>query len=242
MRLNSGYPLWLRCWHWGNALLFVILLITGISMHYSKPGAPPFGFRADVLIHNASGILLTLFYGLFLFGNLVLGNGRYYKVTAGDIEPGLIRQVRYYLWGIFVGEPHPYPHSNERKFNPLQKLFYLAVMYLLFPILAVTGWALLFPERLPAEMLGVPGIGLWALVHTYTGFCLSLFMVVHVYLGTTGATLGELFRFMWFGEPHHSRTALPLRATTVIAQLATDSVTTSETSAQVEVGAAKDQE
>ena len=106
----------------------------------------------------------------------------------------------------------------------------------------MTGWALLFPERLPAEMLGVPGIGLWALVHTYTGFCLSLFMVVHVYLGTTGATLGELFRFMWFGEPHHPRTASPLRATTVIAQLATDSVTTSETSAQVEVGAAKDQE
>ena len=38
MRRESGYPLWLRCWHWGNALLFVILLITGISMHYSKPG------------------------------------------------------------------------------------------------------------------------------------------------------------------------------------------------------------
>ena len=85
MKRKSGYPLWLRCWHWGNALLFVILLITGISMHYSEPGAPPFGFRADVLIHNASGILLTLFYGLFLFGNFVLGNGRYYKVVAGDI-------------------------------------------------------------------------------------------------------------------------------------------------------------
>jgi len=63
MKRKSGYPLWLRCWHWGNAMLFVILLITGISMHYSEPGAPPFGFRADVLIHNASGILLTLFYG-----------------------------------------------------------------------------------------------------------------------------------------------------------------------------------
>jgi len=75
----------------------------------------------------------------------------------------------------------------------------------------VTGWALLFPERLPADMLGVPGIGLWALVHTYTGFCLSLFMVVHMYLGTTGATLGELFSFMWFGEPNHSQTASPTR-------------------------------
>ncbi len=199
MRQESAYPLWLRCWHWSNAVLFVTLLITGFTMHYSKP-APSLGFRGDVLIHNAAGILLTLLYCLFLYGNLRLGNGRYYKIVAGDIEPGLIRQASYYLWGIFVGSPHPYPHSHERKFNPLQKLFYLVVMYVLFPILTVTGWALLFPDRLPAEMFGAPGIGLWALAHTYTGFFLSLFMVVHVYLGTTGPTLGTLFRFMWFGD------------------------------------------
>ena len=59
-------------------------------------------------------------------------------------------------------------------------------------------------------MLGVPGIGLWALVHTYTGFCLSLFMVVHIYLGTTGATLGELFRFMWFGDTEIREPASPI--------------------------------
>jgi thiosulfate reductase cytochrome b subunit len=200
MRRGSGYPLWLRCWHWGNALLFVILLITGLNLHFSNAGPPPFGFRGGVLIHNTAGALLTLFYCLFLFGNLFLGNGRYYKVVYGDIEPGLIRQARYYLWGIFVRSPHPYPHSEERKFNPLQKLFYLVVMYALFPLLTVTGWALLFPDRLPDQILGEPGIGLWALAHTYTGFSIALFMVVHVYLGTTGATIGQLFRFMWFGH------------------------------------------
>jgi len=195
----GGYPLWLRVWHWGNAVLFVILLITGLSMHYSRPG-PALGFRTDVLIHNTAGALLTLFYCLFLYGNLRLGNGRYYRIVAGDIEPGLLWQTRYYLWGIFVGSPHPYPHSEERKFNPLQKMFYLAVMYLLFPILAVTGWALLFPGRLPEAMFGVPGIGLWALAHTYIGYFVSLFMVIHVYLGTTGSTPGALFRFMWSGD------------------------------------------
>jgi len=199
-RESTAYPVWLRCWHWCNALLFVILLITGLRMHYFKPGPVPAGFRADVLIHNTAGTLLTLFYCLFLYGNLRLGNGRYYRVVAEDIAPGLLRQTSYYLWGIFVGTPHPYPHSEARKFNPLQKLIYLAVMYLLFPILTVTGWALLFPDQLPAEVFGVPGIGLWALAHTYIGFLLSLFMVVHVYLGTTGATPSTLFRFMWSGE------------------------------------------
>ncbi|HVN18799.1 MAG TPA: cytochrome b/b6 domain-containing protein [Terriglobales bacterium] len=206
MRRELGaYPLWLRLWHWSNAVLFVVLLITGLSMHYSRP-APSLGFRGDVLIHNAAGAVLTLFYCLFLYGNLRLGNGRYYHIVAGDIEPGLLLQTRYYLWGIFVGSPHPYPHSEQRKFNPLQKLFYLAVMYLLFPILTVTGWALLSPGRLPEAMFGVPGIGFWALAHTYIGYFLSLFMVIHVYLGTTGTTPGQLFRLMWFGEtgrPEH---------------------------------------
>lgn len=201
MRREFGaYPLWLRCWHWSNALLFVILLITGLSLHYSEPGPPPFGFRTDVFLHNTAGILLTLFYVLFLYGNLRLGNGRYYRILAVDINPGLLWQTRYYLWGIFVGSPHPYPDSEERKFNPLQKMFYLVVMYVLFPILTLTGWALLFPDRLPEALFGVPGIGLWALAHTYTGYFLSLFMVIHVYLGTTGKTPTTLFRFMWSGN------------------------------------------
>ena len=203
MRRDLGpYPLWLRCWHWGNALLFVTLIITGFSMHFSKPGPPPLGFRTDVLIHNTAGILLTLFYCFFLYGNLRFGNGRYYLIEADDITPGLARQAGYYLWGIFAGSPPPYPHdahNEERKFNPMQKMSYLMTMFVLFPILIVTGWALLFPHRLPEEMFGVPGIGVWALVHTYTGFFLSLFMVVHIYLGTTGETPGELYRFMWSG-------------------------------------------
>jgi thiosulfate reductase cytochrome b subunit len=207
---SSAYPLWLRLWHWTNAFLFVTLLITGLTLHYARPGTMPEGFRTDVLLHNTAGILLTLFYGLFLYGNLRLGNGRYYKVLSGDIEPGLLRQTGYYLWGIFLGSPHPYPHSEERKFNPLQKLFYLGVMYLLFPCVVITGWALLFPDRLPEQLLGVPGIGLWALAHTYIGFLLSLFMVVHIYLGTTGPTLGALFHLMWFGETSHSQAAPPV--------------------------------
>ncbi len=211
MRRELGaYPLWLRFWHWGNAVLFVTLLITGLSMHYSKPG-PVLGFRTDVLIHNTAGALLTLFYCLFLYGDLQLGNGRYYRIVAGDIEPGLFRQARYYLWGIFVGSPHPYPDSQERKFNPLQKLFYLVVMYLLFPILTVTGWALLFPGQLPEAMFGLPGIGLWALIHTYTGYFLSLFMVIHVYLGTTGTTPTALFRFMLFGDTGDQEAASTVR-------------------------------
>jgi len=200
MSETLAYPRWLRWWHWTNAVLFVTSLVTGLRIHYSGFHLPPFGFRADMLIHNSSGILLTLSFFVYLYGNLRLGNGRFYRIALADFHPGLVRQARYYLYGIFRGEPHPFPHSGDRKFNPMQKLGYLKIMYVLFPILAVTGWALLLPDRLPERTLGIPGITLWALVHTYLGFFFSLFLVVHVYLGTTGATPTEYFRLMWSGE------------------------------------------
>jgi thiosulfate reductase cytochrome b subunit len=70
MRKESGYPIWLRVWHWGNAVLFVMLLITGLNMHYSRLSSAPLGFRTTVFAHNTAGILLTLLYVFFLYGNL----------------------------------------------------------------------------------------------------------------------------------------------------------------------------
>jgi len=205
MRRDLGpYPAWLRIWHWNNATLFLLLLLTGLSMHYAGTHPPIVDFQTTVLIHNSAGILLTLCYGLYLFGILRLGNGRYYRLVAGDLTDGLLRQTRYYLLGIFLGEPHPYPHGGERKFNPLQKLSYLAVMFVLFPLVMLAGWALLFPTLLPESLFGMPGIGPWAIAHTYLGFFMSLFMLGHAYLGTTGETVGALFWLMLTGHetPH----------------------------------------
>jgi thiosulfate reductase cytochrome b subunit len=208
------YPLWLRIWHWSNALLFLVLLVTGLAMHYSTPGQPPVSFRAIVLTHNLAGILLTLGYFLFLVGNHRTGNGRFYRLSPGDLTWGALRQVRFYLLGIFLGDPHPFPHTAERKFNPLQKLSYLAVMFALVPLIIVAGWALLFPGLLPRNLFGLPGIALWAMVHTYLGYFASVFMMIHVYLGTTGKTPRELFHFMLIGEaaPHESEHVLAPKA------------------------------
>ena len=196
------YPLWLRFWHWSNAVFFLALLVTGLRMHYSQPVFPPIDFRVSHLVHNAAGILLALFYLLYIFGNLFLGNGRYYRIVREDISPGIFSQAYYYLNGIFLGRPHPFPHGADRKFNPIQKLAYLAVVLLLFPVIILTGLALFVPDRLPVGILGAPGIVFWVIAHTYVGYFLSIFMVVHVYLGTTGETLGELYRLMWFGDAH----------------------------------------
>ena len=191
------YPLWLRIWHWGNAILFLMLIVSGIQMHY---GFQLVSFQSNFLIHNVAGVLLAAFYLLYLLGNLFLGNGRYYLLKREDIWPGILNQAIYYLNGIFLGRPHPYPHDEGRKFNPIQKLVYIAVVLLLFPAIIITGLALLFPDRLPVGVMGMPGIAFWAVAHTYIGYFFSIFMVVHMYLGTTGHTITELYLLMLFGD------------------------------------------
>ncbi len=53
------YPVWVRLWHLVNALLYLFLIITGLSMQYSNPEYPMIRFDIAVSMHNISGILLT---------------------------------------------------------------------------------------------------------------------------------------------------------------------------------------
>ena len=188
------YPAWLRAWHWINATLFVLLIWTGVELHFARPRTPGLGFEASRVIHNASGILLTFNYLVFVLGNLLTRNGGYYALDFRRGGRGVARQLRFYLWGIFRGEPHPYPHNEERKFNPLQQIAYTTVMYLILPLMLISGWVIFFPDKIPQEMFGVSGRFFYALTHTFLGYLLGLFIVGHVYLGTTGSTPLELFK------------------------------------------------
>jgi thiosulfate reductase cytochrome b subunit len=202
------YPWWLRSWHWINAILFVVLIWTGVELHFARPGTAGLGFQASRVIHNTAGILLTFNYLVFLLGNLLTKNGRYYLLNLGDITEGMLRQLRFYVWGIFRGEPHPFPHSAKRKFNPLQKISYTIVMYMILPLMVIGGWLMFFPDKIPEEIIGVPGRLFYALTHTFLGWLLGLFMMVHIYLGTTGNTPTELYKGILTGwVPAHGESS-----------------------------------
>ena len=194
------YPLWLRIWHWSNALLFLTLVVTGFQMHCYSSGFRLMDFQTSFTIHNAAGILLVAFYLLFILGNLFLGNGRFYLIKREDIWPGILNQAIFYLNGIFLGRPHPYPASEDRKFNPIQKLTYLGVGLLFLPAIIITGLALLFPDLAPAGLMGMPGLAFWAVAHACLGYFAIIFIVGHMYLATTGHTLSELYLMMLLGD------------------------------------------
>lgn len=199
------YPVWVRLWHFANAVLIILLILSGISMQYSSPSSPVIRFDLAVSMHNISGILLTLFYAVFIIGNLTTENGKYYRQKLAGYSKELFLQIRYYSYGMFKGEPAPFKISKERKFNPIQKLTYISVMYILFPLIFITGWALLFPEFIVTRLLHFSGITLTSLFHAVIGFLISLFLIIHIYFCTVGHTVTSNFKSMINGyhETHN---------------------------------------
>lgn len=190
------YPLWVRIWHLFNLLLFLALIFTGILLQYSSEKFSIIQFNYSISIHNYAGILLSIFFVYFLAGNRFTSNGQYYQFPISGMFSRVMKQFKYYSFGIFKKEKPPYPINNERKFNPLQKLSYVGVMYFLVPIVILSGYLLLFPEILPEKILGMSGIHFIDLIHIVTGFFLSVFLVVHVYFCTIGKTWYANFKSM----------------------------------------------
>lgn len=189
------YPKWLRAWHVLNAILFLILIVTGLSMQYTDKNNPAYivGFSIAVKWHNFSAIVLIINYILFVTGNLLTSNGKYYSISRKNFLSDLIIQLKYYSWGMFKGEKHPFPVTEERKFNPLQKVTYVLAMYVAVPLLIISGIGLLFPEITIKSFFGVSGLILTDILHITMGFFLSIFIIVHIYTCTLGAKPTSLF-------------------------------------------------
>jgi thiosulfate reductase cytochrome b subunit len=158
----------------------------------------PFG--AARVAHNAAAIAILALWALFVAVSARTGHWRQYVPRLRGLLGRCFRQARWYLVGVFRGAPHPYEPSAASRFNPLQRLTYLALMYGWFPVTGITGLFLLFPEAAPDRVLGWGGIWPMAVVHALAAFAGTLFLIGHVYLATTGNTTWEYCRCMIMGS------------------------------------------
>ena len=195
------YPIWVRLWHLVNAVLVLVLIVTGISMQYTdkQDYMLVVGFARAVKWHNIASVILIINYILFVTGNIFTGNGRFYKIERKDFILNLGKQFKYYAWGMFKGEKHPFPVTLESKFNPLQKLSYVLSMYVAVPMLIISGIGLLFPEVVVYRFMGISGIVLTDILHITMGFFLSIFLIIHIYTCTLGRRPTSLFKSMLSG-------------------------------------------
>jgi thiosulfate reductase cytochrome b subunit len=189
------YPKWIRVWHLINAIMFLILIVTGISMQYTdkENAAYVVGFAKAVKWHNFAAVVMVLNYIIFVTGNMLTNNGRHYRIGKKDFLSNLIKQFKYYSSGMFKGEKHPFPVTEVSKFNPLQKITYVLALYVAFPLLIISGIGLLLPEITITTFFGISGLILTDILHITMGFFLSLFMIIHIYTCTLGAKPTSLF-------------------------------------------------
>ncbi|MDD3761772.1 MAG: cytochrome b/b6 domain-containing protein [Nevskiales bacterium] len=173
-----------RFWHWTQMLLIVALLFSGFAVHGFNPALD---FYNAVVLHTAGALALIVLWIFAIFWHLTTGNWRHYVPTAN----GLWQVARFYAWGIFHGERHPYRKAYWRKHNPLQALSYLALKLMLFPLIWATGLAYLFYSlwsAIPGASTMLEGV---ALAHTLVAFAILAFIIIHVYLLTTGHSFAE---------------------------------------------------
>ncbi len=186
------YPRFERFWHWTQMLLILLLLVTGLrisGLHALMP------FKAAFAVHTLSALALIVLWLFAIFWHVTTGTWVHY-VPRLD---GVFSVLRYYTWGIFKGEHHPYRKRYWRKHNPLQVLAYLVLKLVLFPAIWISG--LLYVTY--TFWSDVPEAPLWlelvANIHLLAAYAILAFVIAHVYLLTTGHSFREHVRPMLTG-------------------------------------------
>jgi thiosulfate reductase cytochrome b subunit len=175
------YTRYERFWHWLQMVLIFLLLITGFEIHgvYSL-----MGFEQAVEVHNFVGITWLIAFAFFVFWVFTTGEWKQYIPTTKK----LFAVIRYYSFGIFKGESHPVPKRKGAKHNPLQRLTYLSLAAMLLPVQMVTGILYWTYNSWEAWGLGFLSLNVVALIHMAGAFFILSFVIVHVYMTTTGHT------------------------------------------------------
>jgi thiosulfate reductase cytochrome b subunit len=184
-----------RFWHWSQATLIMFLALTGFEVHGT---INVFGFEKAVIYHRYSSYALLLLIAFAIFWHLTTGEWRQYIPTFSNLKT----QINYYVKGIFKNEQHP-SHKNElSKLNPLQRIVYFGFKIVLIPLVIITGIFYLNYKTIDANNIIVISeipLDLIAVLHTFGAFLLISFLVVHVYMTTTGTTATSNIKAMITG-------------------------------------------
>lgn len=177
------YPRFERFWHWTQMALIVVLAFTGLALNGTHH---LIGFKPAVMLHTVAALGLL---AIWIFANFWLVTTGSWRHFMPRLE-GMAQVARYYAWGVFRGEEHPYHKTMWRKHNPLQAATYFALKWLVFPAIWITGLAYLGYNLWE----DVPSAG-WLLavvanLHLLAAYAVVTFVILHLYL----LTLGHGFR------------------------------------------------
>jgi thiosulfate reductase cytochrome b subunit len=192
------YEPYRRFWHWLQTSSIVILLFTGLIIH--RPdifGA--FSFRGVVTVHNVVAVILVINAALSLFYHITTDRIREFIPHPYGFFDDAIVQAKYYVNGIFKGEGHPFEKIPTSRMNPIQKATYFAILNVLLPLQIISGALMWSVQKFPQFANALGGLPFLAPFHSLVAWTFGTFIVVHVYMTTTGATPLEAMRGMVTG-------------------------------------------
>lgn len=189
---------WVRTTHWLVAAAFLLLLVSGVAILLALPnlywgetgalGAPallelPLPVNLEQTgwgrnLHFLGAWILVIAGGVYLALGFLGGHVRRDLLPARDQlrSDHLAREIGDHL------ALRPARGEEARRYNALQKVAYLAVIFLLFPLMVLTGLTMspgvttAFPELF--TLFG--GRHSARTIHFFVGTLLVLFLVVHV--------------------------------------------------------------
>lgn len=181
-----------RFWHWTQSLLIFLLLLSGFEVHgvYHLVG-----FEKAFYIHNISAWAWLALYLIVLGWMAYSGTWRQYVPTLKMLIP----VIRFYSYGIFKGEHHPVKKTPGSRLNALQRFTYLGLAFVLIPFQMVSGFVYYYYEFWPEYTFFGWDMHTIAMVHTFGAFAFMMFVVIHVYMTTTGHTFFAYMKCMVTG-------------------------------------------
>lgn len=186
MKRTFIYARFERFWHWMQAALILALAITGFEVHGTFK---LIGFERAVVWHDRLAWALAVLIVFAIFWHFTTGAWKQYIPTSQQLGA----MLKFYMGGIFRGEPHPVNKTELSKLNPLQRLTYLALKLALIPLQVITGFLYLYYNQ-----VGIP-IDRLALIHTAGAYAFLVFLIIHLYMTTTGHTVFSNLKAMITG-------------------------------------------
>lgn len=194
-----------RFWHWSQALLVIVMMVTGFEVHGTYA---LLGFQKAVQLHTLAAWTLLVLWAFTIFWQFTTDEWKQYLPSLKNV----FAMMHYYTIGIFNNAPHPFRKTVIQKHNPLQRLAYLALLAFISPL--VWGSGLLYLFYGDWHILGLEqylSLEFVAIAHTAGAFMMTAFFFIHVYLTTTGHTVFAHIKAMITGweeaEPdtHHKK-------------------------------------
>ncbi len=174
-----------RFWHWTQAILIFFLMFSGFEIHGSYTF---FGFENAVEYHNVAAWAFMILIVFAIFWHFTTGEWKQYVPSFKNFKA----QLDFYLFGIFRNAPHPTKKTVLSKLNPLQRLTYFGLKILVIPIMVISGVLYMlyrYPQKDGIVALNIEGLQVIAILHTIGAFLLVAFVIVHLYLITTGHSI-----------------------------------------------------